>query len=83
MNNYLVATIHPWNIEQYNQYSTTIEGNWKLITEPSTLTPELVKAFNPDFIFFPHWSWKVSKEIYQHYPCVCFHMTDLPFGQGG
>ncbi len=83
MNNYLVATIHPWNIEQYYQYSTTIKGNWNLITERSALTPELVNRLNPDFIFFPHWSWKVTKEIYQNYPCVCFHMTDLPFGQGG
>jgi methionyl-tRNA formyltransferase len=83
MNKYLVATIHPWNIEQFNKYSATIEGDWQLITERTELTVSKVKAFNPDFIFFPHWSWKVPKVIFQQYTCVCFHMTDLPFGRGG
>ena len=37
----------------------------------------------PRYIFFPHWSWKIPKEIYEHYECVAFHMTDLPYGRGG
>lgn len=39
--------------------------------------------FSPDWIFFPHWSWKVPSEIFSSYNCVIFHMTDLPFGRGG
>jgi len=38
---------------------------------------------SPDWIFFPHWSWKVPPEIFTEYQCVIFHMTDLPFGRGG
>ena len=38
---------------------------------------------SPDWIFFPHWSWKVPSEIFTEYQCVIFHMTDLPFGRGG
>jgi methionyl-tRNA formyltransferase len=43
---------------------------------------ELVK-FMPEYIFFPHWSWKIPSTIYEKFECVIFHMTDLPFGRGG
>ncbi len=42
-----------------------------------------INKFRPDFIFFPHWSWKIPKEIHENFECVIFHMTDLPFGRGG
>lgn len=38
---------------------------------------------HPDYIFFPHWSWKIPHEIFNRFECVIFHMTDLPFGRGG
>lgn len=38
---------------------------------------------NKTFLFFPYWSWKISKEMLEKYECVGFHMTDLPFGRGG
>jgi len=34
-------------------------------------------------LFFPYWSWRISKEMLDKYECVAFHMTDLPFGRGG
>ena len=83
MNNYIVATIHPWNIEQFNIYSKEFEGNWYLISEPSELTGSLLAKIQPKYIFFPHWSWIVPYEIFSKYTCICFHMTDLPFGRGG
>lgn len=83
MNNYIVATIHPWNIEQYQEYSQELPGNWHLITEKKQLTLEYVEAVQPTYIFFPHWSWLVPNDIYTKFPCVCFHMTDLPYGRGG
>ncbi len=47
------------------------------------LNPDCLEKINPDYIFFPHWSWKIPKEIHERYECVIFHMTDLPFGRGG
>lgn len=35
------------------------------------------------YIFFLHWSLHVPKEIYSNYECICFHMTDVPYGRGG
>jgi methionyl-tRNA formyltransferase len=35
------------------------------------------------YIFFLHWSFIVPKRITDNYECVCFHMTDVPYGRGG
>jgi methionyl-tRNA formyltransferase len=53
------------------------------IYEPTQLNVEELNLFNPRFIFFPHWSWKIPSEIYTKFECVIFHMTDLPYGRGG
>jgi len=47
------------------------------------LTLERVRAFNPQYVFFLHWSWKVPEELLDNYECVCFHMADVPYGRGG
>jgi methionyl-tRNA formyltransferase len=47
------------------------------------LTATAVRTINPRFIFLLHWSWKVPDDIVNDFECVCFHMTDLPYGQGG
>jgi len=80
---YLVVTIKDWNIEEYKQYSKEIEGEWHLITSKQELNARAVRQIGPEYIFFLHWSWVVPKEITDNYQCVCFHMTDLPYGRGG
>lgn len=51
-------------------------------SEQSLNTDTLTKI-NPQWIFFPHWSWLIPREIHELYECVIFHMTDLPYGRGG
>ena len=53
------------------------------VTSPKELTLDYLETRSPDWIFFPHWSWKVPETIFSKYRCVIFHMTDLPFGRGG
>jgi methionyl-tRNA formyltransferase len=53
------------------------------IEEKDNLSVETLDSIQPDFIFFPHWSYIIPKNIYENYNCVVFHMTDLPFGRGG
>ena len=81
--NYLVVTIKKWNLEVYEKHISKLEGSWSLITDKENLTLENIKKINPKYIFFPHWSWIVPKEITDSYDCVCIHMTDLPYGRGG
>lgn len=83
MYKYLVVTTKGWNIEVYKEYISKLDGNWFLIIDKKDFTLENIKKINPKYIFFPHWSWLVPKEITDNYNCVCIHMTDLPYGRGG
>ena len=53
------------------------------ITNNDDLTLKKINFINPKYIFFPHWSHIIEKDIHENYNCVIFHMTDLPYGRGG
>ena len=53
------------------------------IKEPNALTIANLREFEPDIVFFPHWSWVVDEEIFSNFKCVVFHAAPLPFGRGG
>ena len=81
--NIVIATVKSWNIRNAEKLIEDCPGwNVSLITDKYKLAAQL-EASNPDFVFFPHWSWKIPPSIYENYNCVVFHMTDLPFGRGG
>lgn len=80
---YIVATIKSWNIYHFHRVTKKLPGDWTLITDQSKLTEQIVHKINPRYIFFPHWSWIVPDEIVKGYECICFHMTDVPYGRGG
>lgn len=80
---YIVATIRPWNIAEFNERVKFFPGKWYLFTSKEQLSFAKVKSISPRYIFFPHWSYFVGKDITDFTECVCFHETDLPFGRGG
>ena len=82
-NNYVIATVKSWNIDKYEDAVSGLKGNWSLITDKDELTIQRLRELSPRFIFFPHWSWVVPKAIFEEFECVCFHMTDVPYGRGG
>jgi methionyl-tRNA formyltransferase len=47
------------------------------------LTLDTLAPIAPRYVFFLHWSWKVPLDLLETYECVCFHMTDVPYGRGG
>lgn len=53
------------------------------IDEKEKVNKTYLEQFNPQYIFFPHWSYIIPAEVYDSFACVIFHMTDLPFGRGG
>jgi methionyl-tRNA formyltransferase len=82
MDNIVIATIKSWNIENAKRFSESCRDyNVFIITDKDKL--QAVHELNPRYIFFPHWSWKIPKEIYEKFECVAFHMADLPYGRGG
>lgn len=54
-----------------------------LIEKKEDLNAAFLDELNPTYVFLPHWSYRVPKEVYEAYECIVFHMTDLPFGRGG
>jgi len=83
-NKIIIATIKAWNIKEAKDFILdNKDENIYLITEKDDLTYEKVSKINPKYIYFPHWSWKIPKEIFNEFDCVIFHMTNLPFGKGG
>ena len=85
MDNIIIATIKEWNFNNYYLLEKKYKNryNFHLITIKEEMKYEIIKKINPKYIFFPHWSWIIKKEIFQEFNCVLFHMTDLPFGRGG
>lgn len=81
--NYLVATVKPWHVQAFHNFSPRLPGTWHLIESVDELTLDRLAGIAPRFIFFPHWQWRVPSEIIEAYECVCFHMTALPYGRGG
>jgi methionyl-tRNA formyltransferase len=77
----IVATIKSWNIENFKLLSG--RHDYFLVTKKEDLNPAYISTVNPDYIFFPHWSWVIPESIHENFKCVVFHMTDLPYGRGG
>jgi methionyl-tRNA formyltransferase len=80
---YVVATVKPWNLDLYRERHGRLPGQWHLIQSKDELTADRLRTLNPRYVFFPHWSWIVPKDVLDLCECVCFHMTDVPFGRGG
>jgi methionyl-tRNA formyltransferase len=59
-----------------------MQGRWMFASNNSELD-QAVSILKPKYIFFLHWNWLVPETIWREHECVCFHMTDVPYGRGG
>lgn len=83
MKNYVLLSEKIWNQKLLETFQQRSNEKWIHISSKKDFTySELVKL-KPDMIFIPHWSYIIPEKIYNHFECVVFHMTDLPFGRGG
>ncbi|GAB5516814.1 formyl transferase [Rhodopirellula baltica] len=78
---YLVVGRRPWNRRHFNDYLSPQKGEWHFCDTPQELTRLSSDAYQ--YIFFLHWSDKVPQELIAERECICFHMTDVPYGRGG
>ncbi len=80
----IILTEKEWNSNLVEKLSVKVPSiKWVLISDKKEFTVETLAKISPDFVFIPHWSYIIPKEIYENYECVVFHMTDLPYGRGG
>ena len=80
---YVVVGSRPWNRTVFDEVISKYPGIWRFLASSEELTSDSMGQINPKYIFFLHWSWKVPESILNQYSCVCFHMTDVPYGRGG
>lgn len=80
---YVVAGTKSWNKRVFDSDIVTRPGHWFYVDQRDQLSAETLREISPRYIFFLHWSWKVPESVYGAYECVCFHMTDVPYGRGG
>lgn len=82
MNTYIVASTRSWNKKNFDVLAKATLGEWIYVSNSNELKCALQKC-NPRYIFFLHWNSLVPESIWQKHECVCFHMTDVPYGRGG
>jgi len=80
---YIILSSKPWNNSLVKTLSNHIENNWIHISDKNDFTLNQLDQIKPDKIFISHWSYIIPRQIFHKYECIVFHMTDLPFGQGG
>ena len=80
---YIVVGSRPWNRRVFQERLAQLTGKWRFIGKREKLTAATLRAFRPRYVFFLHWSWMVPADIVDEWECVCFHMTDVPYGRGG
>jgi methionyl-tRNA formyltransferase len=67
----------------YDKTSLYKKSNIIYIKSKEELLYKNIVSYHPEYVFFPHWSYIISSQIYENFNCIIFHMTDLPFGRGG
>ena len=80
--NYVIASCKPWHKDKFELLLATIVGQWEFVSTSDALSSAVLRL-SPRYVFFLHWNWHVHSEIWVNYECVCFHMTDVPYGRGG
>lgn len=80
---YIIASCKSWHRSVFDDLSSHKEGQWIWVAAPDELFRSVKEASGLRYIFFLHWNWHVPVEIWSHCECVCFHMTDVPYGRGG
>ena len=73
------------NSKEWFKLSDQLLSNHQILSikKKDELNLETLDRFKPDLVFFPHWNWIVSNEIFEKYTCILFHTAPLPFGRGG
>lgn len=82
--NYIIANSRTIpNTDVFQEDRKSAHHVFYSINKRYDLNLNYLKKIDPKYVFFPHWSYIIPKEIYENFNCVIFHMTDLPFGRGG
>lgn len=80
---HVIVASRSWYKELPEKLASLTGEKFVWIENKKDLTLERLQSLQPEYVFFPHWSYIIPAEIYENFACVIFHMTDVPFGRGG
>lgn len=80
---YIVASSKAWHRADFDAIKSREDGSWIWVSSPDELFRSVNEVLGLRYIFFLHWNWHVPTELWSYHECVCFHMTDVPYGRGG
>ena len=82
--NFVILTNKKWHFEIAKILNKKYKSKrFIIIKSKEDLTLKKLNQLKPEYIFVPHWSYRIPKKVYNNFKTVVFHMTDLPFGRGG
>jgi methionyl-tRNA formyltransferase len=79
---YIFASCKLWHRASFDYIRKEIDADWYYVSNIDELK-EVLSIIKPRYIFFLHWNWILPDSVWRGYECVCFHMTDVPYGRGG
>lgn len=79
----VIAGSRPWNQAAVEKLTLSFSDRVILVADRESLDEALNEEAHIRYIFFLHWSFIVPTRITENFECVCFHMTDVPYGRGG
>lgn len=79
----VIASSRPWNKAAIEKLTAELPTCVLNASNREELDEVIKSDADIRYIFFLHWSFMVPKRITDNYECVCFHMTDVPYGRGG
>ena len=79
----IIVSEKSWHQSMASDLDARLGRNFTLINNPESFSLEILQQIQPRYLFFPHWSYRISPAIFNSFECIVFHMTDLPFGRGG
>lgn len=79
----VVVSNKEWHRQYIGELSARTGSEVVYIDNKSEVNYQRFAELQPDWVFFPHWSYIIPADVYENFRCVIFHMTDLPFGRGG
>lgn len=79
----IIVSNKEWHRKYIKEIATRTNKDVIYIDNKECITHDYLNKLQPEWVFFPHWSYIIPAEVYENMNCVIFHMTDLPFGRGG
>jgi methionyl-tRNA formyltransferase len=79
----IIVSEKSWHQSMASDIGARLRCDFGLINSPESFSLETLQQKQPRYVFLPHWSHRISPEIFNSFECIIFHMTDLPFGRGG